>query len=108
MGGYQVTAGYVTVQTSVGAGRAYIDVLRGAVLPADVDDETIAVLLQSGAIVADSVDDPDAVPAGAAAAVLAWVGDDKTRAEQALAAEQTRDGGPRVGVVGPLTKLVQA
>lgn len=108
MGGYQVTAGYVTVQTSVGAGRAHIDIRRGAALPADVDEETVAALLRRGAIVATAVDDPDAVPAGAAAAVLAWVGDDKTRAEQALAAEQARDGGPRVGVVGPLTKLVQA
>ncbi|SBT64226.1 hypothetical protein GA0070622_1196 [Micromonospora sediminicola] len=47
---YVVTAGYVTVETQVGAGRAHVDVPHGAPLPDDVSDEQRQRLLDAGAI----------------------------------------------------------
>ncbi|SBT63931.1 hypothetical protein GA0070622_0899 [Micromonospora sediminicola] len=47
---YVVTAGYVTVETQVGAGRALVDVPHGAPLPDDVSDEQRQRLLDAGAI----------------------------------------------------------
>lgn len=47
---YEVVAGYVTVETNVGAGRAHIDIPRGAELPADVPAEQVQSLLALGAI----------------------------------------------------------
>lgn len=48
--GYIVTAGYVTVQTAVGEGRAWVDVPRGAELPGDVPQEEIDRLAAAGHI----------------------------------------------------------
>ncbi|MEU0081371.1 hypothetical protein ABZY58_26015 [Micromonospora tulbaghiae] len=47
---YVVTAGYVTVETQVGAGRAQVDLPHGAPLPDDVPDEQRQRLLDAGAI----------------------------------------------------------
>lgn len=48
---YQVTAGYVTVPTAVeGGGVAHVDIARGEVLPADVPDDHVQVLLGRGHI----------------------------------------------------------
>lgn len=47
-----------------------------------------------------------AVPEGTAAAVMAWVGDDRERARQALDAEQGRDK-PRTSLVAKLTPLAK-
>lgn len=47
--------------------------------------------------------DPDAVPQGTVAEILAWVGEDKDKAAKALAAEQAAER-PRAGIVGPLEK----
>ncbi|MBB3666403.1 MULTISPECIES: hypothetical protein [Prauserella salsuginis group] len=63
---YIVKAGYVTAQTKVGKGRAYIDIPRGARLPDDVSAEEIDWLLRSGQIAADDGPaDETAEPAGA-------------------------------------------
>jgi len=48
--------------------------------------------------------DPDAVPDGTAADVLAWVGDDHDKAAKALEAEQAREK-PRSTLVAALEKL---
>lgn len=48
--GYIVTAGYVTVQTAVPGGRAWIDIPRGSALPDDVPDEERDRLLALGHI----------------------------------------------------------
>jgi hypothetical protein len=50
--------------------------------------------------------DPNAVPDGTTEEVLAWVGDDKARAQKALDKEQ-KDDSPRVTLVEPLEKLVE-
>jgi hypothetical protein len=50
MGGYVVTAGYVTVETAVPGGRAEVDVPRGAALPDDVPAEQRDLLLRRHAI----------------------------------------------------------
>ena len=47
---YVVTSGYVTVETAVGAGRAHVDIPRGAVLPGDVPAEQVDTLLRLGHI----------------------------------------------------------
>jgi len=47
---YIVTAGYVTVQTAVPGGRAWVDLPRGAQLPGDVPQEEVDRLLKSGHI----------------------------------------------------------
>ncbi|HWB36613.1 MAG TPA: hypothetical protein VHA75_11370 [Rugosimonospora sp.] len=122
MAGYLVTAGAVTVETSIGPGRAHVDVFRGARLPDDVPGEQIQTLLRLGSIVpvdepgpadapepaAAPVPDVDAVPDGSAAVVLAWVNGDPERAVRALAVEQAKDGGGRTTVVAALTKLIPA
>lgn len=109
-----VRAGYVTVETAVPGGRAHIDIPAGQVLPDDVPAEQREQLLARGdvfpALEAEPEDqgegDPDALPDGTVADVLAWVGDDKARAEQALEAEQAEGGKNRRGVVDPLTDLL--
>jgi hypothetical protein len=50
--------------------------------------------------------DPDAVPEGNVTDVLAWVGDDKARAERALNAEWAKGDAQRKGVVDPLAKML--
>jgi hypothetical protein len=49
----------------------------------------------------------DGVPAGSVDEVLRWVGDDRDKAGQALAAERGRER-PRTGVTAPLEKLLTA
>lgn len=109
MAAYVVTAGYVTVETSVSGGRARIDIPRGAPLPDDVPAEDVERLVGLGHVaVVGSVpeSDPDAIPDGTVADVLAWVGEDLERAERALDAEQDRGERARKGVVDPLTELL--
>ncbi|HEY9475629.1 MAG TPA: histone-like nucleoid-structuring protein Lsr2 [Mycobacteriales bacterium] len=45
---YKVAAGYVTVETAVPGGRAYVDIPRGELLPGDVPDDQVVVLLGRG------------------------------------------------------------
>lgn len=47
---YKVKAGYVTVQTKTGKGRAHVDIPRGSELPGDVPAEQIQALLRLGHI----------------------------------------------------------
>lgn len=47
---HRVVAGYVTVPTQTGEGRAWIDVPCGAILPADVPQEVRDALLRDGHI----------------------------------------------------------
>jgi hypothetical protein len=114
---YRVVAGYVTVEMDVPGGRARRDVRLGEILPADVPEAEIRMLLERGDLVAvdepaadpgpeEGDPDPDAVPDGAVPEVLAWVGDDPARAERALALEQADGGKNRKGVVDPLTELL--
>ncbi len=58
---YRVVAGYVTVQTRVGPGRAYIDIRRGELLPSDVPAADVEWLLRSGQIEEAAADDGDAL-----------------------------------------------
>lgn len=58
---YTVTAGYVTVQTRLDKGRAYVDIPRGARLPEDVPAEEVDWLLRSKQIAhADAAEPEDA------------------------------------------------
>lgn len=50
--------------------------------------------------------DPDVVPDGTADEVLAWVGDDQTRAAEALDAENTREK-PRSTLAAKLAKITE-
>lgn len=103
-------AGAVTVEMDIPGGRARQDVRAGAILPADVPDAEVRALLERGDI--EAVDEPaaepesDEVPGGNVAEVLAWVDDDKERAQRALDAEQVKGDGARKGVVDPLTDLL--
>jgi hypothetical protein len=109
---YRVLAGYVTVEMDVPGGRARQDVRVGTILPADVPDPEIRVLLERGDIeMVDEPDaepepDPEAVPDGTVEIVLAWAGEDLERAQRALDAEQADGGKNRKGVVDPLTDLL--
>lgn len=107
-----VRADVVQLLRNVGAGPAWVDVLQGEPV-GDIDDETRARLLASGAIGPAPVElasepdpDPDEVPDGPVADVLAWVGDDLERAQRALDVEQADGGKNRKGVVDPLTELL--
>lgn len=116
--GWIVTAGYVTVETSVGPGRARIDIPHGDTLPDDVPSEEIERFVRLGHIGEEQPDTPPPtmatgpeltptpVPDGPIAAVLAWVGDDRDRARAALDVEQAKGDKARTGVVTPLTALV--
>lgn len=114
MPGYVVAAGYVTVETAVPGGRAAIDIPRGQALPDDAPAETVARLLGLGDIAPlgepelDPVPEPDEVPNGTVADVLAWVGEDVDRARQALGIELTRGDQARKGVMEPLGDLLAA
>lgn len=56
----------------------------------------------------DAGDDPAGeVPSGTALDVLGWVGDDRTRARQALDAETGRDS-PRTSLIAKLQRLADA
>lgn len=83
------------------------DLTAGTVIP---DGEFAAFLLATGAPVAEQSAEPvgdldgDGVPDGTADEVLAWVGDDPARAEQAIQAETTRDK-PRSTLITKLEKI---
>jgi hypothetical protein len=47
---YRVTVGFVTVETTVGAGRASVDIQCGDLLPRDVPQEQVDRLLDRGDI----------------------------------------------------------
>ena len=51
-------------------------------------------------------EDDENMPDGPIPAVLAWVGDDLERAQQALDAEQAKGESGRKGVIDPLTDLL--
>jgi hypothetical protein len=97
-----VLAGYVTVLTQVGAGRAYVDFKQGDTLPDDLSAEDRERLLKQNAIGERDGDatfvtqarpvpgevEPDEIPAdiipgGTIDAIMAWVGDDLARARVA-------------------------
>lgn len=59
---YRVTAGYVTVTTAVGPGRALIDIPRGEHVPGDVPAEEIERLLTLGHVAAVPADEPAEEP----------------------------------------------
>lgn len=60
---YTVVAGYVTVQTKLEKGRAYIDIPRGDVVPADVPEAETEWLLRLGYIEeTDPKPEPDPEP----------------------------------------------
>lgn len=117
---YRVTAGYVTVETTVNdaGGRAHIDIPRGDDLPADVPPAEVQALLRRGVIelvdeqdgldegqVRVSLDKSDLVPQGAIAVVMDWVGEDKDRAQRALEAEDAAER-PRSTLVDQLKQLL--
>lgn len=106
---YVVKAGYVTVETNVGPGRARVDIPRGAPLPGDVPQEDVDRLLRADAIEANEQEPDelgDSVPDGTIAEVLAWVDSDRDRAAQALAAEQAKGDKARSTLVADLEKVV--
>ncbi len=113
--GYVVTAGFVTVETAVGGGRAEIDIPRGSPLPADVPAETVSRLLGQQSIAPSRaakvakaiVADHSAVPTGTISDVLAWVDGDPGRAAAVLAAESAKGDGARATLVAALNKLTQ-
>lgn len=83
-----------------GGGVALLDDGPAAADPA-VGENGPELLPPSGNDEAGTAD----VPNGTVEEVLAWVGNDRGRAETALAVEDTRDR-PRAGVVTPLTQLL--
>lgn len=115
MGRYVVTAGYVTMETAVPGGRAAIDIPRGTILPDDVPAETVARALERGDIErlpvfapppVEPEPDSDEMPDGPIPAVLAWVGDDRDRAQHALDVEAAKGDAARKGIIDPLTVLL--
>lgn len=116
-----VQAGYVTVQTQVGAGRAWVDVPQGSPLPDDVSDEDRDRFLASGAVgrrafvpsarpVPGEVEpdeiDTDVIPGGSTEDVLAWVGDDLARARVAKHEELAKGDHARAGLVEQLDEVM--
>ncbi|MBC6458416.1 hypothetical protein [Actinomadura sp. HBU206391] len=96
-GGLVVTThdGVKTLLTEDGEVKPY------APSPVEVAKEKLAEIVDQP----PATPGPDVVPDASAKDVLAWVGDDKERAAQALAAEEGREK-PRSGLVGDLQKLV--
>lgn len=122
-----VKAGYVTVLTQVGAGKAYKDFAQGDTLPDDLSDEERDRLLASNAIgkrddsegytvaarpVPGEVE-PDEIPAdvipgGSVEQVLAWVGDDLARARVARHEELAKGDKARAGLLRKLDDVKEA
>jgi hypothetical protein len=118
-----VQAGFVTVLTQVGAGRAYVDVPQGEVLPADVSDEDRNRFVASGAVGPRSGDkayipqarpvpgevepdeiDTDVIPGGSVEQVMAWVGDDLARARVARHEEEAKGDKARANLLAALAE----
>lgn len=108
-----VLAESVDVETDVGTGRARVDFYRGQALPDDIGDEDRERLFYFGHVA--EVDDappppPEFDPAtlGQATieATLIWVGDDKTKAQQALDAETANGGKNRTTAIAALTAIL--
>lgn len=105
----------VLPEATTGLTRYYY---QGAILPDGLDEARVKDVLELGLIEevddpaepasseADDQDptDPEAVPSGTAEDVLAWVGDDQSRALRALEAEKAGDN-PRTTLIGKLEKL---
>ena len=72
-----------------------VEVVETEVVAEPVDPETVA----------EPVEEDVVVPDGTAKEVLAWVGDDHTRAEMALKTEKGRET-PRKGVISALEELL--
>lgn len=114
---YLVTAPYVTVETDVGPGRARVDIPCGRQLPPDVPAEDVERLVAAGDVEGlDEPDeasvpagpDPEAVPEGSIAVVLAWVDGDAARARRALHVEELKGDKARMTLVNDLSKLADA
>lgn len=92
---------------------------QGAVLPDGLNEDRVADVIANGLVTetdgpdepagdeSDPESDPDQVPDGTADEVLAWVGEDKDRAERALVTENAREK-PRSTLVTQLQKLALA
>ena len=118
-GNYRVVAPYITLKIvdSVSGTATMTGFYKDAVVPGErVEKASLERHLDRGYVekVAEAApakapekapeSDPDAVPDDTAEKVLAWVGDDKARAERALKAEQAKQK-PRTTLVDQLTKL---
>lgn len=108
-----VTAGSVTVETQVGAGRARIDFYRGQILPDDIGTEDRERVLRLGD--AEEVEEVPALPEFDPATlgqatidvILGWVGDDKVKAQQALDAETAEGGKNRKTLIEALNAIIE-
>lgn len=122
-----VQAGYVTVLTQVGAGKAYKDFYRGETLPGDVSDEDRERFLASSAVgkrdgdgefvaaarpVPGEVEpdeiDTDVIPGGSVEQIMAWVGDDLARARVARHEETAKGDKARATLLAELDKVKAA
>jgi hypothetical protein len=122
-----VLAGYVTVLTQVGAGRAYVDFQQGATLPDDLSEEDRERLLKSNAIGERGGDaeyvaqarpvpgevEPDEIPAdiipgGSIDQIMAWVGSDLARARVARHEELAKGDKARQRLIKRLDEVKAA
>lgn len=91
---YRVTAGRVSAETNVGAGRATIDFLRGSVLPDDVPDEQLQGFLAAGQIEADGDAQPEPEPVDLSAmdkdALLAYADEHELAVDRRLGEDKLR------------------
>lgn len=109
-----VLAGYVTVETAVPGGRAWVDIPHGELVPADVPYELLAQLRSTGHI--GPADTPAAAPAAPPEAeyqpgatidkILAWVGDDLDKARTALNGERADGGKNRPKLIAKLETIL--
>lgn len=124
MATYRVTAPMVLLKTAGQTGPTFMSFYAGAILPpavAELDKSNLQRHLDRGWVeeVDEPVDepapeppaptpplDPDAVPSGTAAEVLAWVDNDQARAGRALVVEQTAEK-PRTTLIADLTKVAE-
>lgn len=101
----------VNVKMRIFHGHVPVDLKEGQ----EVTGSLAVMLLKQAPRKVTRLDPPEAEPGppaelnieGSAAQVLAWVGEDPARADQALAAEEARDK-PRSTLVKALTKLAAA
>lgn len=112
-----VTADSVTVETSVGPGRARVDFFRGQTLPGDLTEEDRERVLRLGqAVQVDDSPPPaaefDPATLGQATidAILGWVIDDPAppqRAQLALDAETAEKGKNRTTLIDRLKAIIE-